>query len=156
MTAPLPMTVARSLAAGLAGALTLNALSEAAHRAAPPGLAAQAPRLDRLGTAVLARALGLHADPEAQADRGGAVYAAALALDVALNTVGYAVTSRSGRPVRSAVLGALGGAATVAGAFLLGRVADVARRPATPALTVLWYAAGGAAAGLAARALNGT
>ena len=145
----------RALAAGLVGAAVLNALNEAAHRTAPPGLAGRAPRLDRLGTAALARALGLRANPDAQADRGGAVYAAALALDVAVNTVAYAVVAGSGRPVRGAALGAVGGAVTVGGAFLLGRAEDVARRPATPALTALWYAAGGAAAGLAGRALGG-
>ena len=147
------MSTARSLTAGLAGALTLNALNEAAHRLAPP--LAGVPRLDRLGTAALAQALGFRARPARQADRAGAVYAAALALDVAVNTATYATVAAARRPVlRGIVTGALGGAAAVGGAFLLDRGEDVARRPATPWLTVAWYAAGGAAAGLAARALS--
>ena len=151
------MSAARPLAAGLAGALTLNALTlnalnEAAHRLAPPSPAV--PRLDRLGTAALAQALGLRARPARQADRAGAVYAAALALDVAVNTATYATVAAARRPVlRGVATGALGGAVALGGAFLLGREEDVARRPATPWLTVAWYVAGGAAAGLVARAL---
>lgn len=144
-----------AFAAGLVGALTLNALNEAAHRLAPIEAAGRAPRLDRLGTAALARALGLDVRPAREADRAGPVYAAALALDVALNTAGYAlVGDGAGRPVlRGLAIGAVGGSTAVAGALLLGRGGDVDRAPVTPALTVLWYLAGGAAAGLAARAL---
>ena len=149
------MPLARPLAAGLVGALTLNALSEAAHRLAPPEAARRAPRLDRLGTAALARALGLDVRPAREADRAGPVYAAALALDVAVNTAGYAlVGGGAGRPVaRGLAVGALNGAAAVVGARLLGRGGDVDRAPETPALAVAWYLAGGVAAGLAARAL---
>ncbi|MDT0632380.1 hypothetical protein RQM47_01185 [Rubrivirga sp. S365] len=147
------MSFARSLAAGLTGALTLNALNEAAHRLTAPDAAV--PRLDRLGTAALSRALGLGVRPARQADEGGAVYGAALALDVAVNTVTYATVAGSKRPVlRGAATGALSGAVALAAAALLDRGQDVARRPATPALTVLWYSVGGAAAGLAARALG--
>lgn len=147
----------RSLAAGLAGALALNAVSEAAHRLAPPDVARRAPRLDRLGTAALAMALDLDVHPDREADAAGPVYAAALGLDVAANAVGYALSvDGAERPVRRGlVAGALGGAVAVAGAHLVGRGHDVARRPATPWLTVLWYAAGGASAGLAALAFGG-
>ena len=145
----------RSLKAGLAGALALNAVHEAAHRLAPPGAARRMPRLDRLGTAVLARALGLAVRPEREADAAGPVYAAALALDTAVNTLGYAlVGDGTGRPVwRGLALGVGGGVLAVVGTAALGRAGDVARAPSTPALTVLWYAVGGAVAGLAARAL---
>ena len=145
----------RSLAAGFAGALALNAANEAAHRLAPPDAARRSPRLDRLGTWALARALGLGVRPGPEADRAGPVYAAALALDTAVNTVGYAfVGDGTGRPLaRGLALGLGGGALAVVGATALGRGQDVARAPATPALTVAWYVAGGLAAGLTARAL---
>ena len=145
----------RSLAAGLAGALALNAAHEAAHRLAPPGASAQMPRLDRLGTWALARALGLDVRPQREADDAGPVYVAALALDTAVNTVGYAlVGDGTGRPVlRGLALGLGGGALAVAGAAALGRSRDVARAPVTPAATVAWYVVGGVVAGLAARAL---
>lgn len=149
------MPLLRPLAAGLAGALTLNALNEVAHRLAPPDAAHRAPRLDRLGTAVLARTLGLDVQPDRQADAAGPVYAAALALDVAANALAYAlVGSGTGRPIlRGLGIGALNGVAAVAGARLVGRGEDVDRAPTTPALTVLWYVAGGLAAGATARAL---
>ena len=81
--------------------------------------------------------------------------AGALALDTAVNTLGYAlVGDGTGRPVgRGLALGVGGGVLAVVGTAALGRAGDVARAPSTPALTVLWYAVGGAVAGLAARAL---
>lgn len=147
----------RPLAAGLAGAIALNAVHEAAHRLAPPDAARAAPRLDRLGTWALVRALGLDVRPSREANAAGPVYAAALALDTAVNAVGYALVGDGrGRPVaRGLALGLAGGALAVAGATALGRGQDVGRTPATSALTVLWYVVGGAVAGLTARVLAG-
>lgn len=145
----------RSLSAGFAGALALNAVHEAAHRLAPAEAARRMPRLDRLGTWALSRSLGLGIRPGREADDAGSVYVAALALDTAVNTLGYAlVGDGTGRPVlRGLALGLSGGALAVAGARALGRSQDVARAPATPAVTVAWYVVGGAVAGLTARAL---
>jgi hypothetical protein len=136
----------RAIAAGASGAGTLTALHQAGRaRLRHP------PRMDVYGKRVLKRA-GVRA-------RGEALEREALAGDLLANGVFYALVAAA-RP-RLAPWGGLGlGLAAGLGALLLPQRLGLGRRPArarrsTALLTVAWYAAGGLAAGLVARALAG-
>ena len=142
------MTLFRSLAAGLAGSLTLTALHQAAVAATD-----RAPRMDVLGMralARLARGAGTH-PPEA-------LYATTLAGDVVGNALyfGLVGTARPGDSVRRGLfLGLAAGAGAVALPPVLRLGAEASSRTAaTAAMAVAWYALGGLAAGAAARALR--
>jgi hypothetical protein len=136
--------MARSLAAGAAGAAALTGIHELGR-----SWLDDAPRMDLFGRRALKKA-GVRR-------RGRKLYEAALASDLASNALFYALTS-AGRPDvapwRGLALGALAGAGALAGgpALGLGRKPALAT-PSTAALTVAWYALGGLVAGLVARSL---
>ncbi len=140
----------RSLACGLAGALTLTALHEGARK-----MTRSAPRMDRVGRAGVARlfrGVGRDVPPKA------ALQKMALVGDLAGNAMYYARVAQG--PVddawrRGALLGASAGLAAIAvpaAAGLDGGAA--ARKPATALLTVAWYTLGGLAAAAAWRFLG--
>jgi hypothetical protein len=137
----------RAVAAGASGAGTLTVL----HQAARAQLR-HPPRMDVYGKRALKRA-GVRA-------RGRALEREALIGDLVANTLFYSLLARV-RPRSAPWAGLALGLAAGAGALLLpqrlglGRRPALARRRSTSALTVAWYAAGGLAAGLAARALGG-
>jgi hypothetical protein len=134
----------RSLACGLAGALTLTAFHEGARR-----MTRSAPRMDRVGregVARLFRGVGRDVPPKA------ALQKMALVGDVAGNAMYYARVAQG--PVedawrRGALLGASAGLAAVA----VPSVAKLGggRKPVTALMTVAWYTLGGLAAAAAWR-----
>lgn len=142
-------SVSRALASGFVGAAAVNLLNEAARRRSP-----QAPRLDQLGKRGLAR---LVRRAGASPPRGEGLRLAALAGDLALNTLYYSLVGAGrGRPwLRGTLLGTGAGigAVVLAPRLGLGRK-PVARTGATRAMTVGWYLAGGLAAAAAAKALG--
>lgn len=134
----------RALAAGAAGAAAVTAVNAWGR-----GALSDAPRLDLLGEGALSR-LGLASTLRRRQRRR-----AALAGDLVANTLYYALVrpGRSARPLGRGLL--LGTAAGVAAVILGPRLAG--HRPTdatvkTAVLAVAWYAFGGLAAGLAARA----
>lgn len=144
------MKLQDALLAGTAGAVVLNLLHEAARRVVP-----DAPRVDLVGRRALVRGL----------DAAGAVppdertlYGATLAGDVVSNALYYGLVGlgpRTGRRRRGLLLGLAAGvgAAVLPPHLGLGEAA-VRRSPATAAMTVAWYTAGGLAAAVAADALE--
>ena len=143
------MKLLPSLAAGLAGALALTALHEAARRLRPR----DAPRMDVLGERGLRRLL-------AKADAGQpaepTAYALTMTGDVLGNALYYALVGSGPHSLRRGLLlGAVAGAGGVAlpGPLGLG-TAPSGRTPQTRAMTVAWYTVGGAVAGAVARALR--
>lgn len=147
-TSAAPMTLFRSLAAGLAGSLALTALHQAAV-----ALTDRAPRMDVLGMRALAGlARGAGTEPPEN------LYATTLWGDVAGNALYYGLvgTARSGDEVRRGLfLGVVAGAGAVALPPVLGLgQAPSGRTVQTAAMAVAWYVAGGLAAGAAARALR--
>jgi hypothetical protein len=134
----------RALAAGAAGAAALTGIHELGRNVLD-----DAPRMDLFGRRALKKA-GVRR-------RGKRLYEAALVSDLASNALFYAFTS-AGRPDaapwRGLALGALAGAAALAGGPALGLGKKPAlSTPNTAALTVAWYAVGGLVAGLVARSL---
>ena len=111
----------------------------------------RAPRLDRVGQRALARGLRRAGRTP---PRGRARYFAAMAGDLAANTLYYSlVGAGASRPwLRGLALGAGAGAGavTLVPRLGLGRRA-VRRTPATALMTVGWYLLGGLAAAGAAR-----
>ena len=133
-----------AIGAGLAGAAAVTALNEAGRR-----LWTKAPRAEVLGErGVKAIARGLGRRPP----RGRSLHWWAMAGDLASNAGYYALAARARRPL---LAGALLGLAAGALAVVLPGPLGLGKRPtgrtaATAALTVVWYAAGGLAAGWAA------
>ena len=139
----------RSLAAGLAGALVLNAVHEAARRLRP----ADAPRMDLLGMRALARgfrAAGATPPPAPEQHR------LTLAADVASNALYFALAGTGKGALRRGLL--LGLAAGAGGVLLPGPLglgeAPSNRTPQTQAMTVAWYTIGGLVAGAVGRGLR--
>jgi hypothetical protein len=141
----------RSLAAGAVGAVAVTLANEIGRRAI-----SDAPRLDLLGSRALAKLTGKRAKRLVPGKRKD-IARAALAGDLAANALYYALAGpgRSPTPVsRGLWLGVLAGVGAVVLAPKLGlghRGSDATVE--TAALTVAWYAIGGLAAGIAARAL---
>ena len=140
----------RALTSGLAGALVLTGLHEAARHLLP-----HAPRMDVIGERALSRSfatVGRH-PPE-----GRRLYQASLAGELLSNSLYYSMvgaTSRS-RVLRS---GLLLGLAAGLGAVLLPPRLGLGRPPGekallTPLLTIAWYTAGGIAAAAVTRLLD--
>lgn len=137
--------VGQSLLSGMAGAVALTLVHQAAKRFSP-----NAPQMDRLGRRVIARGLesaGIEPPHKRNLQR------AALAGDLLSNSAYYAL------------LGALPGRRPMAGGTLLGSLAGMGalllppllglgrkpqgRTPQTKAMTFAWYLLGGVASALA-------
>ena len=140
-----------SLAAGLAGAVAVTVLHEAARR-----VVSKPPRMDTLGRRGIARTL--HA-VGVEPPRGEKLQAFALAGDLASNGVMYALVGLASpalAPIAGATIGALAGA----GAVVLPPVLDLGPGPdklakRTQAMTVAWYTFGGLVAGEVYRRMRG-
>lgn len=139
-----------ALLSGLVGAGTVTAIHETARRNIP-----KAPRMDILGMRAIdrsLRALGQRPPPPDQ------LHNLALGGDIAANSLFYSLVGLSNpkhAPLTGAVLGLLAGIGGVLLPKPMGLGSDPsARTPATQAMTVAWYTAGGLAAGLAYRLLN--
>ena len=141
--------VARSLAAGLAGAALLTAVHETTRRVTP-----DAPRMDILGERAIAKMMrGAGQSPP----RGKRLHRLALGGDMVSNSLYYALVG-NGRDawMRGAALGLAAGV----GAVLLPPVLGLGRAPRgltarTKAMTVGYYLAGGLVAAAVSRLLSG-
>lgn len=137
----------RALSAGFAGAVTVTLLNETGRR-----LLSDAPRLDELGMRALARAQEALGQQPPTADRLRRI---ALYADLLTNSAYYSLVGvRNGKGAwrRGALLGLAAGIGAVILPPVLGLGRDSsARTPATAAMTVGWYLAGGLAAAAAWR-----
>ena len=142
----------RALAAGAVGAAAVTLANEVGRRTL-----AEAPRLDLLGTRAVSKLTSPGGVRRFVPGQRKELWRTALAGDLAANALLYAFVApgRSPRPVaRGLFLGTLAGV----GAVLLAPKLGLGHRPSnatveTALLTVAWYAIGGVAAGVAARAL---
>lgn len=138
-----------SLVSGLAGALVLTAIHEAARRRFP-----DAPRMDVLGMRALRRFVPALAHEQPRSSR---LRRLALAGDIVANTAYYAAVPGA-TAARTWTRATLLGVAAGAGALTLPRrigLGDAPRveRPANQVMTMAWYVAGALAAAATARAL---
>ncbi len=142
-------TLVTPLLSGLAGAIVLTFIHETARRTAN-----EAPRMDTLGRRSLARgleAVGIEPPPHDE------LQALALAGDIVSNTIYYALVG-VGSPEHALLRGAVLGGAAGIGAVVLPPYLGLGHRPRgvtprTKAMTIVWYLAGGLAAGAAFRGL---
>ena len=138
----------KALGSGLVGAVALTLIHETARRVAPE----TAPRMDVLGMRAIQKAVrAVDAEPPVP------LHEAALVGDIVSNSFYYSLVGAGSREdaVRNGAL--LGLAAGLAAVFLpgpLGLGRQPTDAPATQALTVAWYLAGGLAAGAAYAALS--
>ena len=144
------MSLLKALGGGLIGAAALTAIHETARR-----IFQDAPRMDLLGMRALAktaRAAGFEAPPKDE------LFGITMAGDIVANSLYYSIAGL-GDARHAALRGAALGLAAGVGAVLLpgplGLGTDAsARTPATQAMTVAWYTAGGIAAGAAMQLLS--
>lgn len=144
------MSLLKALGGGLVGAVALTAIHETARR-----IFQDAPRMDLLGMRALAktaRAAGAEPPPEDE------LFDLTMAGDIISNSLYYGIAG-FGDPRHTVARGAALGLAAGVGAVLLpgplGLGTDAsARTPATQAMTVAWYTAGGLAAGAAMQLLS--
>ena len=139
----------RSLAAGLAGALALNAIHETVRRLRP----GDAPRMDILGMRALARSYRAAGTVPPNPEK---LHEQTLIADIVSNALYFALAGvGKGAPRRGLLLGL---AAGVGGVMLPGPLglgeAPSNRTPQTQAMTVAWYTIGGLAAGVAGSLLR--
>lgn len=140
------MAKLKAVGGGLVGACALTLIHETARRVMPE----VAPRMDVLGMRAIKKAAGA-ADVELPPD--DELHTITLVGDIVANTFYYSLVGIAGR--ENAVLaGTLLGAAAGVGAALLPEPLGLgaepsARTPATQAMTVAWYTAGGLAAATA-------
>jgi hypothetical protein len=140
-----------ALTGGLAGALIVTAVHEAARRVVPG-----APRLDTLGRRAIVKGMRrMNLKPPS----GAKLQRLALAGDLVSNSLFYGLAG-AGAPggdwLRGSLLG-LGmglGAVALPGTLKLGRW-PTRRSPATKVMTVGWYLAGGLAAAAVSHWLRG-
>lgn len=144
------MSLLNALGGGLAGAVALTAIHETARR-----IFQDAPRMDVLGMRAIAkslRAAGAEPPPEDE------LFSVTMAGDIVSNALYYSVAGLGDprhAPARGAALGLAAGVGAVLLPGPLGLGTDAsARTPATRAMTVAWYTAGGIAAGAAIRLLS--
>lgn len=143
------MAKASAIISGFLGAGVLTLIHETVRRAVP-----NAPRMDLLGMRAIDRSLrAIDQAPPA----GPELHRTALAADLLFNTLYYSLVG-VGQPehavTRGTALGLAAGVGAVALPGLLGLGTDPSQRtPATAAMTIVWYLAGGLAAALAFRAL---
>ncbi len=133
-----------AVASGLVGAITLNAIHETARH-----LSNKAPRVDRLGEQALAKTMkNLGSEPPPFDD----LYVPTLAGDLASNSLYYALAGALGKQnaiVSGAVLGVGAGVGAVYLPDKMGlRKSYTAATNERAAMTIVWYFAGGLAAGL--------
>jgi len=137
----------KALGSGLAGAVALTLIHETARRVAPQS----APRMDVLGMRAIAKAARAVGD-----EPPVPLHEAALVGDLVSNSVYYSLVG-AGRREDALRNGALLGLAAGLGALFLPGPLGLGRQPtdapATQAMTVAWYVAGGLAAGAAYAAL---
>jgi hypothetical protein len=135
----------RVIMSGVAGALVLTGLHEAARRVVP-----HAPRMDVIGERALSRSIY---GPGRRRPRGRNLFGATLAGELASNTLYYSLIgagSPSKRLRNGLMLGLLAGIGAVLLPPRLGLGHPPGERvPITPLLTIAWYTAGGLAAALA-------
>ena len=139
----------KALGSGLVGAVALTLIHETARRIAPDS----APRMDVLGMRAIQKAVrAVDAEPPVP------LHEAALVGDLVSNSFYYSLVGAGSRgaALRNGAL--LGLAAGLGAVFLpeplgLGRQ-PTERAPATQAMTIAWYLAGGLAAAAAYRALS--
>ena len=136
----------KALGSGLVGAFALTLIHETARRLAPES----APRVDVLGMRAIAKTLrAVDAEPPVP------LHEAALVGELVSNSVYYSLVGVGSRgdALRN---GALRGLAAGLGAVFLPGPLGLGRQPteapATQAMTVAWYVAGGLAAGAAYQA----
>jgi hypothetical protein len=144
------MNIESALGGGLAGALSLTLLHEAARRVLP-----SAPRLDVLGMRALAKSLSALEQPVPD---HGRLHTAALVGDLFSNTVYYSLVG-AGEGTSARRRGALLGLAAGIGAVVLPGLLGLGRGPsrrtvATQMMTIGWYLAGGLIAGVVAESLS--
>lgn len=140
----------RVLGSGVAGALVLTGLHEAARRLLP-----HAPRMDVIGERALSRSLNALGR---RSPRGSRLYRATLAGELFSNSLYYSMVGAAVR-TRTLQTGLLIGLAAGLGAVLLPPYLGLGKSPGskaplTPLLTVAWYTAGGLAAAAAARLMD--
>jgi hypothetical protein len=137
-----------ALVAGAAGAAAVTATNELVRQITP-----RAPRLDELGKRGLARTMRAAG---ARPPKGRKLYWSAMAGDLALNTLYYALAGTGRRAVaRGGMLGALAGAGAVVLPPLLGLgLAPRGLTPRTKAMTFAYYLLGGLVAGAVGRSLG--
>lgn len=140
----------RALGSGLAGACALTLVHETARR-----FVNDAPRVDVIGMRAVEKILRA-ADAELPAELG--LHETALAGEMVSNCVYYSLVAAGGRDAALRNGALLGLAAGLGAVFLpeplgLGRQ-PTERTPATQAMTVAWYVAGGLAAAAVYRALT--
>jgi hypothetical protein len=144
------MKIESALGGGLAGALSLTLLHEAARRVLP-----SAPRLDVLGMRALAKSLRAVEQPVPDQNR---LHNMALVGDLISNTLYYSLVSL-GEGAHARRRGALVGLAAGIGAVVLPGPLGLGRGPsrrtvATQMMTIGWYLAGGLVAGVVAESLS--
>jgi hypothetical protein len=144
------MKIESALGGGLAGALSLTLLHEAARRVLP-----SAPRLDILGMRALAKSLRALEQPVPDQNR---LHTAALIGDLISNTMYYSLVG-AGEGAHARRRGALLGLAAGIGAVVLPVPLGLGRGPsrrtvATQMMTIGWYLAGGLVAGMVAESLS--
>lgn len=140
----------RAVSGGIAGALLLTGLHEAARRAVP-----HAPRMDVIGERALSRSLrAWHRRPP----RGRQLFRTTLAAELLSNTLYYSLVgagSGSGRLRRGLLLGLAAGVGAVLLPPRLGLGHPPGEKvPLTPVLTIAWYTAGGLTAALVSQLLD--
>lgn len=143
------MSLARALTSGLAGACALTLIHESVRRTLP-----DAPRMDVLGMRALAELARRSNVEPLQADR---LHRLALLGDVVSNSLFYSLVGL-GKPADALRNGSLLGLGAGIGGVVLPEPlglgdAPSARTPATQAMTVGWYLAGGVVAALTYRYL---
>lgn len=136
------MKTVEAISSGLAGACALTLIHESARRLDP-----KAPRADVLGARAIKKVMrALQQKPPAK-ER---LHNLSLGGDIVFNTLYYSLVGLGGRAQAwscGAALGALAGigAVVLPGPLGLGKRPS-ARTPATAAMTIGWYLAGGLAA----------
>jgi len=144
------MATLEALSSGLVGATALTAIHESARKTF-----SDAPRMDVLGERAIAKSMKL---VRRDAPREEDLHSAALVGDMVSNSLYYSLVGL-GDPETAVLRGALLGlAAGIGGVYLPGPMGlgtgPSARTPATKAMTISWYLAGGIAAGLAYQLLH--
>jgi hypothetical protein len=142
----------RALTAGAVGAVAVTLANEIGKRKF-----SDAPRLDLLGRRAVAKLWNRRAVARFVPGKRKKIARTALVGDLVSNAFYYALVS-PGRPARPVSRGLWMGVLAGIGAVVLAPKLGLGHRPSdatveTAALTVAWYAIGGIAAGMAARAL---
>ncbi len=138
------ITLSRRLGAGLAGSVAVTLINELGHRGA-----SESPRLDVLGMRAIVRGMRAvgHEPPE-----GRTVPAAALAGDIVLNTLYYALSAA--RPARPLVAGLAAGVAAALVGPSLGMNDRTGYHWGRRLAMIAFYTLGGVATAAVARRLS--